>query len=90
MSEKLKQFEQFIGIKFVKTFENKLKNELYDMYLEYELSGYSLVNSINRIKENFHMLEMSMFLSAIEQQVKYGQAFETYENLICEQGLFNY
>jgi len=60
----------------------KLKNSLYDMYLEYELSGYSLVNSVNKMKNKFKILEMNMFLSAIEQQIKYGQAFETYENLI--------
>jgi len=60
----------------------KLRNSLYDMYLEYELNGYSLISSINKMKNKFKLLEMNMFLSAIEQQVKYGQAFETYENLI--------
>ena len=60
----------------------KLKNALYDMYLEYELNGYSLMSSINKMKNTFKILEINMFLAAIEQQVKYGQAFETYENLI--------
>ena len=60
----------------------KLKQALHDMYLEYELSGYSLMTSINKMRNDFKILEMNMFLSAMEQQVKYGQAFETYENLI--------
>jgi len=60
----------------------KLKNALYDMHLEYELNGYSLMSSICKMKKNFKILEINMFLSAIEQQVKYGQAFETYDNLI--------
>lgn len=60
----------------------KLKSALNDMYLEYELNGYSLISSINKMKNTFKILEINMFLSAIEQQIKYGQAFETYENLI--------
>lgn len=60
----------------------KMKNALYDMYLEYELNGYSLISSLSKMRDKFKLLEMNIFLSSIEQQIKYGQALESYENLI--------
>ena len=60
----------------------KFKNSLIDMQLEYELSGYSLIASCKTMRKKFKYVEVNMFLSAIEQQVKYGKASETYENLI--------
>lgn len=60
----------------------KFKEKMIDLYLEYQLTGFSLNSSLKKLKSKFPYTEILMFSSAIEQHVRGGNSEEAYNNLI--------
>lgn len=60
----------------------KFKDAMIDLYLEYQLTGFSLNSSLKKLKEKFPYTEILMFTSAIEQHARGGNSDEAYSNLI--------
>ena len=60
----------------------KFKDAMIDLYLEYQLTGFSLNSSLNKLKFKFAYTEILMFASAIEQHARGGNSEEAYDNLI--------
>ena len=56
--------------------------ELTNLYLEYELSKFTISNSANDLISKFNYPEMKMFISAINQQSQHTSALEAFDNLI--------
>lgn len=61
---------------------SKFKNAMIDLYLEYQLTGFSLNMSLKKLKIKFPYTEILMFASAIEQHARGGNSEEAYNNLI--------
>lgn len=61
---------------------SKFKNAMIDLYLEYQLTGFSLNTSLQKLKTKFPYTEILMFASAIEQHARGGNSEEAYNNLI--------
>lgn len=61
---------------------SRFKNMMTDLYLEYQLTGFSLTKSLRRLKEKFPYTEISMFASALEQHARGNNSAEAYNNLI--------
>jgi hypothetical protein len=60
----------------------ELSIELTNLYLEYELSKFTISNSANDLISKFNYPEMKMFISAINQQSQHTSALEAFDNLI--------
>lgn len=60
----------------------KFKDAMIDLYLEYQLTGFSLNSSLKKLKSNFPYTEILMFASAIEQHARGSNSEEAYGNLI--------
>lgn len=60
----------------------KFKDAMTDLYLEYQLTGFSLTKTLKKIKEKFPYTEILMFASAIEQQARGGNSESAYSNLL--------
>ena len=60
----------------------KFKDAMVDLYLEYQLTGFSLTSSLRKLKAKFPYTEILMFSSAIEQHARGGNSEEAYNNLI--------
>jgi Flp pilus assembly protein TadB len=61
---------------------SKFKDAMTDLYLEYQLTGFSLTKTLKKLKEKFPYTEMLMFASAIEQQARGGNSESAYSNLL--------
>ena len=55
---------------------------LTNLYLEYELSKFTVSNSVKELEVNFNYPETKMFISAINQQMQHTSALEAFDNLI--------
>ena len=60
----------------------KYKEAMVDLYLEYQLTGFSLNSSLKKLKSKFPYTEILMFASAIEQHARGSNSEEAYNNLI--------
>lgn len=60
----------------------KFKEAMTDLYLEYQLTGFSLTKTLKRIKIDFPYTEILMFSSAIEQQARGLNSDAAYSNLL--------
>ena len=60
----------------------KFKDAMIDLYLEYQLTGFSLNSSLKKLKEKFPYTEILMFASAIEQHARGSNSEDAYSNLI--------
>lgn len=60
----------------------KFKDVMVDLYLEYELTGFSLNMSLKKLKSKFPYTEILMFASAVEQHARGSNSEEAYNNLI--------
>jgi hypothetical protein len=60
----------------------KFKDAMIDLYLEYQLTGFSLNSSLSKLKSKFGYTEILMFTSAVEQHARGGNSEEAYANLI--------
>lgn len=60
----------------------KFKDAMIDLYLEYQLTGFSLNSSLKKLKSKFPYTEILMFASAIEQHARGSNSEEAYNNLI--------
>lgn len=60
----------------------EFSTELTNLYLEYELSKFTVSNSANVLEHKFNYPEMKMFISAINQQSQNTSALEAFDNLI--------
>ena len=60
----------------------RFKDAMIDLYLEYQLTGFSLSSSLNKLKSKFEYTEILMFASAIEQHARGGNSEEAYANLL--------
>lgn len=56
--------------------------ELTNLYLEYELSKFTINNSSSDLIRKFNYPEIRMFISAINQQTQHTSALEAFDNLI--------
>lgn len=56
--------------------------ELTNLYLEYELSKFTIANSSSDLISKFNYPEIKMFISAINQQSLHTSALEAFDNLI--------
>lgn len=56
--------------------------ELTNLYLEYELSKFTITNSSSDLISKFNYPEIRMFISAINQQTQHTSALEAFDNLI--------
>lgn len=56
--------------------------ELTNLYLEYELSKFTIMNSAKELINKFNYPETKMFISAINQQIQHTSALEAFDNLI--------
>lgn len=56
--------------------------ELANLYLEYQLSKFTVSNSAKELQQKFNYSEMRMFVSAINQQTQSTSALEAFDNLI--------
>jgi len=61
-----------------KEFSNLLKN----VYLEYELSKFIIVDSGEALQLKFNYPEMKLFLSALNQQIQGTSAIDAFDNVI--------
>ena len=55
---------------------------MVDLYLEYQLTGFSLSSSLKNLKLKFPYTEILMFSSAIEQNARGSNSEEAYSNLL--------
>jgi len=60
----------------------KFKDAMIELYLEYQLTGFSLNTSLKKLKAKFPYTEILMFASAIEQHARGSNSEEAYNNLI--------
>ncbi len=60
----------------------EFSQELANLYLEYQLSKYTVSNSAKELQEKFNYSEIKMFISAINQQTQSTSALEAFDNLI--------
>ena len=60
----------------------RFKDAMIDLYLEYQLTGFSLSSSLSKLKSKFEYTEILMFASAIEQHARGGNSEEAYANLL--------
>lgn len=61
---------------------SKFKESMTDLYLEYQLTGFSLAKAVKKLKMKFPYTEILMFSSAIEQQARGGDSESAYSNLL--------
>ncbi len=61
-----------------KEFSGLLKN----LYLEYELSNFIILDSIENLRTKFNYPEIKIFISCLNQQIQGTSAIETLDNLI--------
>jgi len=63
--------------------ENKeFGNLLTNLYLEYELSKFVILDTKETLIERFNYSEMRIFISALNQQIQGASAIEAFDNLI--------
>lgn len=55
---------------------------LTNLYLEYELSKFTVSNSVKELEDKFNYPEIKMFISAVNQQMQHTSALEAFDNLI--------
>lgn len=60
----------------------EFSTELTNLYLEYELSKFTVSNSAKELERRFNYPEIKMFISAINQQSQNTSALEAFDNLI--------
>ena len=60
----------------------EFSQELANLYLEYQLSKFTVNNSAKELQEKFNYPEIRMFISAINQQTQSTSALEALDNLI--------
>lgn len=60
----------------------RFKDAIRDLYLEYQLTGFSLTKTLNKLKAKFPYSEILMFSSAVEQQARGGNSEAAYSNLL--------
>lgn len=60
----------------------EFSNKLTDLYLEYELSKFTVGNSARELQERFNYSETRIFISSLNQQSQNTSAFEAFDNLI--------
>ena len=53
-----------------------------NLYLEYQLSKFTVNNSAKELQQKFDYPEIRMFVSAINQQTQNTSALEAFDNLI--------
>lgn len=56
--------------------------ELANLYLEYQLSKFTVSSSAKELQQKFNYSEIRMFISAINQQTQSTSALEAFDNLI--------
>ena len=61
---------------------SRFKEAIRDLYLEYQLTGFSLTKALNKLKSKFSYAEILMFSSAVDQQVRGGNSEAAYNNLL--------
>lgn len=61
---------------------NEFKRYLTDLFLEYELSKYTVSSSANKLGQRFCYPEMRIFLSVLNQQMQGTSRLESLDNLI--------
>lgn len=55
---------------------------LTNIYLEYELSKFMILDSANALQSRFNYSEIRIFISALNQQIQGTSAIEAFDNLI--------
>lgn len=60
----------------------EFSGELTNLYLEYELSKFTVSSSAKELESKFNYPEMKMFISALRQQTQHTSALEAFDNLI--------
>ncbi len=64
--------------------ENKeLSVLINNVYLEYELSKFTIIDSGNTLIDKFNYPEIRIFISALNQQIQSTSAVEAFDNLIA-------
>ena len=71
----------------LRNIQNLCKNrsfsqELANLYLEYQLSKFTVNNSAKELQRKFDYPEIRMFVSAINQQTQSTSALEAFDNLL--------
>lgn len=60
----------------------EFSGELTNLYLEYELSKFTVSTSAKELETRFNYPEIKMFISALKQQTQHTSALEAFDNLI--------
>lgn len=60
----------------------EFSQELANLYLEYQLSKFTVNNSARELQQKFNYPEIRMFISAINQQTQSTSTLEAFDNLL--------